>query len=215
MATAFEVVPENWKDASIKTIKLAQTIINKSDRGLEEAYATDPLPLIREACVSESNEKIHAYVRNTRSVVVKLRESFQNTNEEIKSLSRGKEALERALEHKRKDLALNVHSMKIRSTRPPREKEPDKADDLLKAERAHLLTLKKTLEAQLRKVQRQLQILGACRARLGSAIQERSRVLELICVPQSSTMAGVTFNRQGSSASGRKYHTRYIRAVFG
>ena len=36
--------------------------------------------------------------------------------------------------------------------------EPDKADDLLKAERAHLLTLKKTLEAQLRKVQRQLQV---------------------------------------------------------
>ena len=122
MATAFEVVPDSWKDASIRTIKLAQTIINKSDRGLEEACATDPLPLIREACVSESNEKIHAYVRNTRSVVVKLRENFQSTNEEIKSLTRGKEALEKALEHKRKDLALNVHSMKIRSTRPPREK---------------------------------------------------------------------------------------------
>ena len=36
--------------------------------------------------------------------------------------------------------------------------EPDEADALLKAERSHILTLKKTLEAQLRKVQTQLQV---------------------------------------------------------
>lgn len=36
--------------------------------------------------------------------------------------------------------------------------EPDEADALLKAERSHILTLKKTLEAQLRKVHTQLQV---------------------------------------------------------
>ena len=36
--------------------------------------------------------------------------------------------------------------------------EPDEADALLKAERSHLLTLKKTLESQLRKVHTQLQV---------------------------------------------------------
>ena len=35
----------------------------------------------------------------------------------------------------------------------------DGADDLLNAERAHLLNSKKTLEAQLRLVQQQLQVL--------------------------------------------------------
>lgn len=123
MATAVATVaPENWKEASIRTIKLAQTIINKTDRGIDDARETDPLPVIREVCMRESNEKVHTYVRHTRAVVAKLRESLQATNEEIKSLSRGKEGLEKALEHKRKDLALSVQSFQLRSTRPQREK---------------------------------------------------------------------------------------------
>ena len=75
-------------------------------------------------CVShqESNERIHSYVRATRVVVMKLRKSLLATNEEIKSLNRGKEALEKALEHRRKDLALNQQSAEIRSCRPTREK---------------------------------------------------------------------------------------------
>ena len=123
MATAVATVaPENWKEASIRSIKLAQTIINKSDRGIDDARETDPLPLIREVCMRESNEKVHAYVRHTRAVVAKLRESLQATNEEIKSLNRGKEGLEKALEHKRKDLTLNLQSSKLRNARPQREK---------------------------------------------------------------------------------------------
>ena len=117
-----EVSPENWKVASIQSVKLAQTLISRSDRGLEESRKSDPLPLLREACVKKSNDRIHAYVRATRTVVMKLRMSLLATNEEIKSLNRGKEALEKALEHKRKDLALNQQSVDIRSCRPPREK---------------------------------------------------------------------------------------------
>jgi len=117
-----EVSPEKWKEASIHSVKLAQTVISRSDRGLDESRKSDPLPLLREACVKKSNDRIHAYVRATRTVVMKLRMSLLATNEEIKSLNRGKEALEKALEHKRKDLALNQQSVDIRSCRPPREK---------------------------------------------------------------------------------------------
>ena len=120
--SAFEISPECWKEASIHSIKLAQTIIGRSDKGIDVGRRTDPLPLLRDACVKESNERIHAYVRSTRAVVMKLRKSLLATNEEIKSLNRGKEALEKALEHKRKDLALNQQSVDIRSCRPPREK---------------------------------------------------------------------------------------------
>ena len=60
-------------------------------------------------------------------------------------------------------------------------KDPDGADDLLVAERKHLLKLKRILEAQLRSVQKQLQVLDGARKRLTASLQERSRVLDLIC----------------------------------
>lgn len=117
-----EISPESWKEASIHSIKLAQTIIERSNQGIDGTRRTDPLPLLRDACVKASNERIHAHVRATRVVVMKLRKSLLATNEEIKSLNRGKEALEKALEHKRKDLELNHQSEGVRSCRPPREK---------------------------------------------------------------------------------------------
>ena len=116
------VAPESWKEASIQTIKLAHTIIERSDRATQDAQRTDPLPLLRDACVKESNDRIHAYARSTRDVVLKLRQHLLAVNEEMKSLNRGKEALERAIEHKRKDLALNVESVETRNHRPSREK---------------------------------------------------------------------------------------------
>ena len=62
----------------------------------------------------------------------------------------------------------------------------DGADDLLVAERRHLLKLKRILEAQLRSVQKQLQVLDGARRRLTASLQERSRVLDLICHAVSS-----------------------------
>ena len=41
---------------------------------------------------------------------------------------------------------------------PPSSQEPDIADRLLMAERSNLLSLKRSLESQLRKVQQQLQV---------------------------------------------------------
>jgi len=56
----------------------------------------------------------------------------------------------------------------------------------LTAERQHLLKLKRILEAQLRSVQKQLQVLDGARRRLTACLQERSRVLDLICHAVSS-----------------------------
>lgn len=209
------VSSDSWKEASIHSIKLAQAVIGQSDRGVEQSSATDPLPLIREACVRESNERIHAYARSTRSVVARLRKSLAATNEEIKALNRGKEALERALEHKRKDLALNSHCLEIRTYRPSREKDTDCADRLLAAETSQLLTLKMSLESQLRKVKQQLQALNAARSRLSCVIQERSRVTDLLCnsvhthatVPTPIFSHALTTSRQRASSKRSKCHS--------
>ena len=111
-----------WKNASIKNIKLSQTVVNRSDKACELGQQLDPLPSLRDTSIQQSNARIHAYVRATRAVLVKLRESLLDTNEEIKSLIRGKEHLEKTLEHIRKDIILNNQSGSLRQTRPVREK---------------------------------------------------------------------------------------------
>ena len=122
MSLEVEVSPERWRESSIQTIKTAQMIISRTRRGVEDSRVSDPLPILRETCVRESNNRILVYMRTTRAVVVKLRRCHVDTNEEIKALTRGKEALEKALEHKRKDIALNQESIELRTLRPPREK---------------------------------------------------------------------------------------------
>jgi hypothetical protein len=114
--------PEHWRNTSLKTIKLAQTIVHKSDKSNDVGRALDPLPHIRDVVAILSNEEVRKYTRDVRVVVAKLRESLLDTNEEIKSLTRGKEALEKALDHVRKDLKLNADSQQVRTTRPNREK---------------------------------------------------------------------------------------------
>ncbi|XP_077986602.1 tektin-like protein 1 [Glandiceps talaboti] len=189
LATAV-IGPSSWRDSSLKTIKVSQEVVKKSDKGCDLGRTLDPLPSLRDTCAQQSNEVVHCYVRETRAVVVKLRESLVETNEEIKLLIRKKEALEKALEHRRKDISLNKLSMEVRISRPSRERPLDGADSLLESERKQLLELKKMLEAQLRNVQRQLQALDEARRRLGAVLQERQRVLDLVCHAASSVTNG-------------------------
>ena len=125
MATA-TVGPSNWRNSTIKEIQVSQSCVDKSDKGLDLGRTIDPLPSLRDNCAQQSNTVVHAYVRETRAVLCKLRESFLDTNEEIKSLLRGKEALEKKLEHIRKDIALNKMSTVTRCTRPSRERVSEK-----------------------------------------------------------------------------------------
>ena len=56
-------------------------------------------------------------------------------------------------------------------------------------ERTHLLSIKRSLEAELSKVHQQLQVLSVARARLAAIVQERSRVTDLLCHSMSMTVA--------------------------
>lgn len=60
--------------------------------------------------------------RKVRAVVARLRQSFLETNEEIRSLIRAKAMIEKAHEHTRKDIQLNKDSITGREARPQREK---------------------------------------------------------------------------------------------
>lgn len=195
---ATTIGPESWRNNTLKGIKLSQTIVQKSDKNCDIGRSMDPLPHLRDTVAQLSNEEIHRYTREVRGVVAKLRESLLETNEEIKSLTRGREALEKALEHTRKDLHLNKESQENRLSRPTRERDHDGADDLLNAEKSHLLNCKKALEAQLKSVQQQLQILDAARTRLFNALQERSRVLDLLCHALSSISNSALRNENGT-----------------
>lgn len=117
-----ETSPEKWRESSIHGIKLSQMIIERSDHAVDDMRMADPLPLLRDACIKHSNDRIRAYMRSTRSVVVQLRRSLAAVNDEMKSTNRCKEGLEKALEHKRKDLELNQESQDMRACRPVREK---------------------------------------------------------------------------------------------
>ena len=128
-----EVSSEKWREASIHGIKLAQTIIKRSDMAVDDKRLTDPLPVLRDVCIKQSNDRIRTYMRVARAVVAKLRRSYIATNNEMKSLNRCKENLEKALEHKRKDLVLNRESQEMRTYRPLREKVVTCADLYLHA----------------------------------------------------------------------------------
>lgn len=112
----------SWKKSSIKNLQLGKAVTNRNEQICELSKQLDPLPSLRDNCIQQSNARIHSYVRATRAIVVKLRESLLDTNKEIKTMTRCKEHVERALEHIRKDLLLNKRSCEVRATRPPRER---------------------------------------------------------------------------------------------
>ena len=117
-----DISSHKWKESSIQGITLAQAIIERSDNDTGHARLTDPLPQLRGVCAKQSNDRVRTYALSTREVVGNLRRSYIAVNEELKSATRCKERLEKALEHIRKDLILNRESQAIRTYRPPREK---------------------------------------------------------------------------------------------
>lgn len=183
--------PASWRNNATKEIKMSQNVVQRTDKSCDMGRSLDPLPNLRDVVAELSNDEAHRYFRQTRAVVCTLREALIDTNEEIKSMSRAKEALEKSLDHIRKDLFLNNDSKEKRVSRPSREKDKDGADDMLQAERMLLLNLKRQLESQLQLVQQQLLTLDKARKRLSDVTQERSRVLDLIChaLPSGSATA--------------------------
>ena len=62
--------PQKWSNSTIKTVKLSQSIVDRSDRAIDIGKATDPLPTIREVVAELSNNEIKRYTREVRSSVV-------------------------------------------------------------------------------------------------------------------------------------------------
>jgi len=83
----------------------------------------------------------------------------------------------------------------------------DGAEQLLKSERTHLLSLKATLESHLRNVKQQLQDLNTSRSNLASVLQERSHATDLLCqyMNGSSVKMGTL-----SSISFQKFPQSYL-----
>lgn len=121
MGTA-TIGPAIWRNCTLNEIKSSSSFTKKSDQACMHGRSNDPLPNLREVVAELSNDEAHRYFRQTRAVVCLLRESLIDTNEEIKSLTRNKDTLEKALEHIRKDVQLNLDCVSVRSTRPHREK---------------------------------------------------------------------------------------------
>ncbi|BFZ05712.1 hypothetical protein BsWGS_08751 [Bradybaena similaris] len=180
--------PESWKNRSLRVLMLSKNVVGNSDRNCDIGRSVDVVPQIRDVVATQCNQEIRNYVREVRVVASKLRESLIETNEEIKALVRGREALERTLEQTRKDLQLNKDSKLIRVTRPALEKEHDGVDDFLGAEHSHLINSKRSLEIQLKTTQQQLQCLDYIRQRTVTCLQERCRVLDLICHSLSAVL---------------------------
>ena len=89
------VGPETWARSTVNNIKLAQAAVQRSDKFNDLGRQLDPLPSLRDKSIQQSNAHIHSYVRETRHVVIKLRDCLLDTEEEIKSLLRSKERLEK------------------------------------------------------------------------------------------------------------------------
>ena len=94
----------------------------------------------------------------------------------------------------------------------PLLQEMDGADRLLIEERSHLLSLKHSLESQLRKVQQQLQVLNVARARQAAIIQERSRVTDLLCHSMSSNAHTAGFSRPNTIPNGKVSMKGHIKS---
>ena len=113
--------PASWRNGTLKQIKLSKEIVRRSDRACDMGRKLDPLPNFRQIILELSNNDAHRYFRDVRIVCGKLRESMTFTNNEIKSLTNAKDALERIVEHTRKDIRMNSGNTSSRLNRPTRE----------------------------------------------------------------------------------------------
>eukprot|EP00117_Sycon_ciliatum_P032766 scpid60036/ scgid25341/ Coiled-coil domain-containing protein 105 len=202
------VGPRPWREASVKTIKVAQALAEQGDVTCHTARMYDPLPTGRDVLALQSNQRAHQYIRQSRDVVSKLHRALVEVSDEIRSTTRCKEALEKKLDHCRKDIHLNRQTAVIREERPKREKGYDGADSLIESELMQLQDLKAQLELQLYTVKEQLYELHDSRVRILANIQERSQVLKL-SASHGFTMGARTDRRIRSAPVG---HSRAASA---
>ncbi|XP_071979925.1 tektin-like protein 1 isoform X2 [Engystomops pustulosus] len=190
-----------WRDASYKTIRLAQDLRLRpfsclpSTRNTPEKtriedeniqmksgrrYLPTPPPFNRDLIIDTCNAYACGYMRETRSSMSILRQALAETNHYIHRLQKQRSTLERSHANTRRDLLTNNETAQIRSTRPMSERYPDKVDHLLQEEKKGLHNLKRYSENQLQEISRQLQVLYSHRQKLLEFCKEKGRVLDII-----------------------------------
>ncbi|XP_056394950.1 coiled-coil domain-containing protein 105 isoform X2 [Hyla sarda] len=190
-----------WRDASYKTIRLAQDLklrpfsclpptINAQEkmRAEEEitqmrnirGYRPTPPPFNRDLIIDMCNTYARGYMRETRSSMTVLRQALCETDHYIHRLQKQRSVLERAHANTRRDLLTNHETTQLRNTRPPSERYPDKVDHLLQEEKKGLHDLKRHSENQLQEISRELQVLYSHRQKLLEFCKEKGRVLDII-----------------------------------
>lgn len=171
-----------WHLESLRTIDKAGSAISKSFDTIKEHKAKDHLPHLRTLLAELSNAQALKYFREVRCVVSELRVTAVEVNEEILSLSRVRDALEKQVEVIRKHTSTNRACQNVRQTRPQRElRDDDEAGRMLRSEAAYMASLRQELEKQLHVVVDELRELDQDRKRLNDVIRERSNVMELVC----------------------------------
>ncbi len=119
--TYASVKDDYWRHQVVNDIKLNSNAIVRLDKHIMNGKTIDPLPNVREIARQLSNEEALRYMRQCRVITARLRQSWFESNEEIKALTRSKTFLESALEHIRKDLIINQETIQNRLYRPARE----------------------------------------------------------------------------------------------
>lgn len=83
-SVAVTVGPAEWREETLKTVKLAGTLAEQSDIGCHTARIADPLPITRDLLAQRSNERSLAYSRITRDVAAQLNTTLTEVTDEIR-----------------------------------------------------------------------------------------------------------------------------------
>ncbi|XP_018427066.1 PREDICTED: coiled-coil domain-containing protein 105 [Nanorana parkeri] len=190
-----------WRDASYRTIRLAQGVrlypfsslpstASSQEEIRPEGETTQrkgtsrppptPAPFHRDLIGNTCNAFACGYMRETRSSLYILRQALWETDCHIQKLQKQREILERSHANTRRDIVTNNETVQLRSRRPMTERYPDKVDPLIQEERSSLLDLKRYTELQLYEVSRLLKVLYSHRQRLYECCRQKGRVLDII-----------------------------------
>merc|ERR1712004_209820 len=177
------VSPEKWRNDCQLDIEKAQKVAENSDRFCTENDKDDrSLKTLREFLIDADNQKLHEYFRDCRELIVLLRQTYMETQDELRSTCKAQWKLEKRLDDMRKDSKVNKCSESMRTSRPKREKEfgKDYIDAELKKEGIKQNFLKSKLEELLRSTIAQVNELQQVRNMLKAVMEERQRVCDYI-----------------------------------
>lgn len=114
--------PTAWANDSHKAIEESTQLVRRAQKSCERSRSKDPLPGLRDVVAELSNDQARKHFRDVRKVTHLLMDTLIDTNTEIKSMTRAKEALEKAQGRIVKDMKVNATSRQLRNKRPDKER---------------------------------------------------------------------------------------------